>query len=358
MLIGIDLRFLNNDLYSKFVINLVTMLIKNNDENKYNLYINSPFISNENELTQIKNVSIKKVDIKNFSIKEQIKFLKILKNDKNNLMIFFNLFKPIFYKWEYFIFISSLKDIYYWDFNTSFKKYKYIFLLEKNLKNSRKIICFDENTKSELIERFNLKEESIFSNEWFFLHDKITESKEHLKIDISSKYLIQKKYLIYSGWDWIEKNIDKLIWVFSKLEEEIDLIIFWNNIAKNIPLRNLIIKYSLQNRIKFLSGIKNTEKYILYKKSIWVIFPSLYETFPFHLWEPVNYNIPIIASNLKSISNIFWEEIEYFSPISKSNMLEKINIFINTKQKKPDYESIKEKFSPENSAKTLIDIIK
>jgi hypothetical protein len=98
MLIGLDLRFINDDLYSKFVLNLVTLLIKNNGENNYNIYINSQIILNENNLSQLKNVNINEVNIKNFSIKEQTKFLKILKKDNNNLMIFFNLFKPIFYK--------------------------------------------------------------------------------------------------------------------------------------------------------------------------------------------------------------------------------------------------------------------
>ena len=358
MLIGLDLRFINDDLYSKFVLNLVTILIIKSSEHEYNLYINSQLISDENKLSKLKNVNIKKVNINNFSIKEQTSFLKILKKDNNNLMIFFNLFKPILYKWEYFIFISSLKDIYYWNFNTSFKKYKYIYLLEKNLKKSRKILCFDQNTKNELIERFNLKEETIFLIEWFFIPKEIKDNKEQLKMNVLPKFWLQKKYFIYSGWDWIEKNIDKLIWVLSKLNKEIDLLIFWDKISKNIQLRNLIIKYSLQNRIKFLSQIKEAEKYILYKQSRWVIFPSLYETFPFHLWEPLSYDIPIIASNLKSIVNVFWEKIDYFSPISKSNMLEKINNFINKKEIKKDYKYIKEKISPEKSIKTLLNIIK
>jgi hypothetical protein len=51
--------------------------------------------------------------------------------------------------------------VYYDNFDSFFKKYKYLYLLEKNLKNSKKVICLDENTKNELIERFNIKEEQI-----------------------------------------------------------------------------------------------------------------------------------------------------------------------------------------------------
>jgi hypothetical protein len=47
------------------------------------------------------------------------------------------------------------------DFNSYFEKYRYLFLMEKNLNKSRKIVCLDQNTKNELVEKFNIKEEKI-----------------------------------------------------------------------------------------------------------------------------------------------------------------------------------------------------
>jgi len=48
------------------------------------------------------------------------------------------------------------------NFSSYLEKYKYLFLMNKNLKKSNKIICLDQNTKNELIEKFDIKESSIF----------------------------------------------------------------------------------------------------------------------------------------------------------------------------------------------------
>jgi hypothetical protein len=57
--------------------------------------------------------------------------------------------------------LPSLKDIYYSNFSNYFEKYFFNYLIENNLKNSSKIICFDKNTNNELIEKFNIYEEKI-----------------------------------------------------------------------------------------------------------------------------------------------------------------------------------------------------
>ena len=354
MQIWLDLRFLKNDFYSNFVGKLVQNLIQKDIKNNYIIYINSKNLIKNSE--QIKRCEIKIIEIKNFSIKEQIHFLKILKNDKNDLMIFFNHFKPIFYRWDYYTFILNLKDIYYGIFESSLNKYKYLYLLEKNLKKSQKIICFDENTKKELIERFNLREDSILKIHWFFKN--INKNIwENFDIDIKTKYSMKNDYLIYSCWDWIEKNLEKLINIYDKIDKNTDLIILWENIAKNIFLRNKILNLWLQDRIKFISPIKETEKPLIYKQSIWVIFPSLYETFPFCLSDAIRYNTKIIISNLKSLKNIFWDSVEYFSPISKIDMIKKINNYIKNKNYSANYSEIKNNLSEEKTTNELINII-
>ena len=93
MKIGLDLRFLNTRSYSLFVIELVIELIKNTPDTKYIIYT-----KNNGEIFHAPNSQVKLVNIKNGGIQEQIKFLQILRSDKNNLMLFFDCNKPIFYK--------------------------------------------------------------------------------------------------------------------------------------------------------------------------------------------------------------------------------------------------------------------
>lgn len=363
MKIGIDLRFIKDELFSKFAVDLSESLVKKSNKNKFVIYTN-----NDLGLTNSENLEIKKVNIETWTLKEQIQFSKILKNDKNNTMIFFNHFKPIFYKWDYTTIVWWLKDIYYMNFNSYFEKYRYLFLMEKNLNNSRKIVCLDQNTKNELVEKFNIKEEKINIIKWFFPKNDLNKNdwfEEEINISIKNKYSIKNDYFIYSWWDSIEKNYEKLIPVLDRLKKEnieIDLVFLWNNVWKNLNLRSIIINYKMETNVHFLWSPNKKNKELLYKESVATIFPSFYEPFPFRLAEPIYFDTKIIASELKNIKNIFWNEISYFSPISVNSIFENIKKFLdeykNNNQKKHDYREIKNKYNIENTTDEILEIIK
>lgn len=356
MKIWLDLRFISDNTYSTFVIQLVQELVQKNPNNNYLIYTNKNL-----ELFNFQNVIIKNVGIKTFSIKEQINYLKILKKDKNNIMLFFNHYKPIFYTWVSFILLPSLKDVYYNNFSNYFKKYGFLYLLEKNLKKANKIICFDSNTNWELIEKFNINEKQITYLKWFFPNTNLSNNLAEVKINIKAKYDIKNNYFIYSGWEWVEKNYEKLIYIFERFKKEnikVDLIIMWDQISKNISLRHLILELKMQNNIHFISVIKQSEKQFFYKNALWVIFPSFYEPFPFKLNEALYFNTPIISSDLKNIKDIFWESIQYFSPISVNSIYSSIKEFIEKEDSITDYSDIKNKYKLSETVEELIEIMK
>lgn len=355
MKIWLDLRFITDDLYSTFVIELAIWVINQYKEHKFIVY------TNENlKGFNLENCIINKVWILNNSFKEQTIYNKILKNDNNSLMLFFNHHKPVFYKWDYYTLVHSLKDIYYNNYSNYFHKYFFLYLLEKNLKKSNKLICFDQNTSEELVEKFNIKEEKINLISWFFPNKELLTSIDDLKINIRTKYDIKNEFYIYSWWEWVEKNYEKLIHVFKKFKDEwtkIDLVLLWKNITKNIPLRKLILNLEMQNNIHFVSVIKQNEKILFYKSSKWVIFPSFYEPFPFRLTEPLYYKVNILASDLKNIKNIFNDTINYFSPISVNSIYESIKNDIINNKNTAHYNEIENNFSKEKTIAQILDII-
>jgi len=356
MIIGIDLRFLENNTYSHFAQDLVKELIHSQSDIQFNIYTKNPDLF---ELDN-SNFHVKCIDIDCGSFSEQTKLNKIFKTDKNTAMIFFDHHKPLMYKGEYYTILSGLKDIFYQDFQSYLAKYKYLYLLEKNLKNSKQILCFDENTKDELIERFNITESHVSILQSFFIQNGFISEDKDIALDIRSKFQIWEKYLIYSGGDGIEKNIDRLIHVLHRLHKEdnpLDLIFLGDKIGKNISLRHAIVENDLQKHVHFLDAIKPSEELMLYKQSSGVIFPSLYESFPFRLSNPLYLKTPILASKLPNIEHIFSDSITYFSPISTSSILEAVKSFIDTNPK-INYSAILEKYTIENTAKQLIDIIR
>jgi len=50
--------------------------------------------------------------------------------------------------------------------------------------------------------------------------DPNTSFIENINIDIKQKYNIRNDYFIYSGGDGIEKNVERLIYIFTKINRE------------------------------------------------------------------------------------------------------------------------------------------
>lgn len=353
MKIGLDLRFINNSLYSQFIISLISKTIRLDNQNQYIIYTNKKI----DALIQY-NDNIREVNIPNGSWQEQTQYYKILQQESYDLVIFFTYHKPLLYSRDYYIFMPSLKDIYYHNFANIFKKYLYIFHLEKSIAKAQKIIVLDQNTKNELTERFNIAERKISILPAFFLNIQDLPQK-NIPLDIKSKYSIENDFFIYSGGNGIEKNYEKLIYSIDRLKQQgiqVDLVVLWHEIAKNIPLRNLCIALWIQKNIHFLWEISHWEEYILYSQAIAALLPSLYETFPFCLSKAIEYNTPIIASNLNSIKTIFWENIAYYSPISINNITKSLQNFIIS-HKKVNYNDVLSQYNPQLSSQTFINII-
>lgn len=352
MKIWIDLRFLGADYYSDFVKNLVIKLTNIDSNNSYSVYLHE-----DNYMALPDNVTVIHTAIKIGTLAEQLQFGKILKQNDHQLMIFFNFWKPVHYKKEYFIFMPSLKSMFYQDFSSGFEKWKYLNMITHSIKSARKILVFDEISKQELWERFNISEDSIYLIPGAF-RDQV--KLDDINLDLWITWWIKNPYLIYPGWWSIEKNLERLAEVLFKIRESgknIDLVILWDNASSNVWLRNKIIEHSLQNNIFFIWNIAPRQRHLLYKQSQAMIYPSLYETFSFDLTDALHLNVPTISSNLPSIKRVLWESVSYFSPISSAAMIKNVSHFLDHK---PDanYSGILWKYTIENSAKQLLKVIK
>lgn len=354
MRIGLDLRFLENRLYDLFIYQLVSNLIKKDKQNQYTLYFSPKFSQKA-----IPGSEIKIVDFNQNNIKKNWDFWNFLKKQDQQLIIFFDHYKPLFYKKDYYVFVSSLKDVYYNNFSNIFLKYFHYYSLEKSLTHAQKILCFEETSRNELIERFNLIERKIHILPGFFPKTNTPINRNDIPLSINTKYNINNPFFIYSSGNRIEKNYEKLLWVLKKLHDDdiiVDLVFLWDDISKNIELRNTTLSLGLASQVHYLWELSPGEKEVFYKNAVAEILPSLYEPFAFSLTDAVQYKTPIIANKLETIKNIFSDSITYCSAISIHNIYITIKNY-SLQKKQADYTSVTTKYSLENTTKEIIEII-
>lgn len=353
MKIWIDLRDLKQDyLYSLFILEVVKELIKTQ---KHNVTV----YSNENLELDITNCKIELVQEKIWSIGEKYILNNKFKKEKFDLMIFFYEYKPITYKDDYILLIPSLQRLFFWPFNTFFSKYYYLKLINSNLKNAKKIICFDKQTLGDLNERFNIEEDKIEIIKWFFPLRKENIKSEVNNTDIKSKYNIKGDYIIYDSMESSIKNLDKVLLAIKKMREQwniLNLLILWEDAWKNLEFRKLILDYEISNLVFFVWEMSDKEKSSYYKQSIGFIYPNIYTTFPFELNNALIYETPIITNELDSIKDATLGELEYFNSLSNMDTLTALISFSKNK-KNINYNKILSSNSVESYVKNLQEMI-
>ncbi len=352
--IWLDLRFLDkNNYYSQFIYELMWTFIKETPEYFYRIYLDSSF----SNLTFGENTEKIYPYSKHWSIKEQTHFGKKLKKDNNDLVIFFNYKKPITFKNNYILFVPELAQFHFPSKQNIIIKHFNNILFKNSCINANKIICFDDKTKSEINDKINIPEEKINIIPPFFKEEKniYNYDIQNLPNNVKTKYNIIWEFLIYNSWVWTEKNLSRIIEVFSLINKEnkdINLVIIDNETIKSIDFRKQVITKKLTNKIFFIWNTTDFEKEFFYKNTLWIILPHLYNIFPFSLTEALKYKINILASNLNNLKNIFWYKIIYFNPNNTNDIYKKI---ISLKRKENNYNEI---YKNNNISKTIEDLIK
>lgn len=347
--IWLDLGSIKSDsAFWNFVLKMITELIEIDTKNNYTL-----FCQEQLEIQAPNFTSIKIQDTS--SLQNDLSFCNMLKQKKYNLVIFFDASRKLFYKWRHYSFLESLQELSYPSQRKKNFIDKYLFrhFLDIYIWKSEKVLCFDSRTKEELNESFDKKEEDISMIPGFFSKAPLNISgKEDLNPFMNLK---NEEYLIYEGGSGANKNLEKLIKAIKLVHREgfhIKLYIVWDELLKDIQIREYIVHNDAADLIDVLWEIDDYKKEFYYENALWVVLPSLYESFPFNITNAVFYEKKIIASNIPSLKKIFWENIEYFNPLSINQISEKL-LWIK-KQKTPDYEKIVTAFTPKTSAQRML----
>ena len=166
--------------------------------------------------------------------------------------------------------------------------------------------------------------------------------------------------MIYSGGNGIEKNTEKLLHIvhrFHKKNMSLEIVFLGEDIVKNVDLRHQVIEMGLEKSIHFISGMTPGEEQSLYQQARATIFPSLYESMAFELFDPLYHGSPLLLSNIDNISHMIGKNGHYFSAISLHSMEDAIEQFLTKKIEIPAYKSILETYSSKQTVTQFLDLI-
>lgn len=242
-----------------------------------------------------------------------------------------------------------------------FRQYYRVFTTYLSSKYSDEIISVSENTKTDLVTKFNIKPEKI--NTIYPSYGIIPIENATYK-EVNKQ--IKKKYFLFVGKYLPHKNLITLLNAFILLNsrhncKDVQLVIVGEGNKKLVSKMNYALK-DIQENIIVLGYVSNTELQVTYKNAFCFVMPSIYEGFGLPLIEAMSYNLPIICSNSSCLPEITSGKVLYHDPMDTDKlelqMLRILNDKNLVKNMTLSYKDILNKYTWVNTSKKTHKIYK
>jgi glycosyltransferase involved in cell wall biosynthesis len=205
----------------------------------------------------------------------------------------------------------------------------------KALRQASAVVVSYQHIKEDLIKYFQTPDESIhvilldMVNLWF---NRVRESAE----GGTERLEIPNNFILYPAATWPHKNHLKLVEAVGLLKSKgtiVNLICTGHLTSHYDTIKQVVIKHKLENQVYFLGVVNEVTLLKLYKSSLGVVVPTLYEAGSFPLMESLLMGIPVVCSDVTSLPETIGREEFTFNPCDENDIAVKIDLLSNS----PDF---------------------
>jgi glycosyltransferase involved in cell wall biosynthesis len=216
---------------------------------------------------------------------------------------------------------------------------------------SDKVVSISSYCKQLLIKK------NINSNKIYIINNGINNN---LEINLNFK---SENYFLYVSHFYRYKNFENLIISYSYLptniQDKFKLVFIGNpyDIDYFNEIKKLIINLKLEKKVEVYSNLKREKINDYIKKCYLFIFPSFIENCPMSLLEAMEFDKPILSSNIPPMNEFCKNLPLYFDPHNPESITKTIIEFCNNYEIIKhfyDYSLIKKKLSWENFTKKIL----
>lgn len=238
--------------------------------------------------------SVDKLTSKPTSLFASFKLLFLMTVNKADLYVLPGYIPPFFSVSNYVFTIHDLNHIDR-DENSSFlKRLFYNFVIKSGCFSARYVLTVSEFSRKRIIEWSGVSPEKVIN-----VGNGVDDSF-HLAVQ---PYLPGYSYLLCVSNRKLHKNEPRIIRAFSSanISESIKLVMTG---YPSEELSTLINEYQLSERVVFIGKVQEERLPSLYKGSLCLVFPSLYEGFGLPVVEAMACGIPVLTSNTTSLPEV------------------------------------------------------
>jgi len=243
--------------------------------------------------------------------------------------------------------------------------------IKKSCQWARKVIAVSENTKRDLMKLYKVPKEKIkviyeginpeISNIQYPISNKISNSKFQ-----NTKYeILDTKYFLFVGRLEERKNIRGIIEAFGVLKEKYNLphklVLAGKFGYGEESIKHKVSSSKFKEEIILTGYVSDEEKWEFLKNTDVFLFPSFYEGFGLPILEAQSAGVPVVTSNISSMSEVAGEGAVLVDPKDTNAIAEAVYKLISDESYKNDIiekglENVK-RFSWEKCAESVAQML-
>lgn len=362
MKILIDGRWIKQTGIGRYIYQTLEKILLLDQENEYILLIRA---EDESRIKlKAPNLFLLPVDIDWYGVKEQTQLLKVINDQKPDLVHFTNFNFPLRYRGKFVITVHDLTLLHFQNIRKNVLS-KSIYgvkdkvmrvVLSQGIKRAKAVLVPSEYVKEDIAKFYKVRRNKIVVT-----HQAAKIPYQRGKVDLK-KYGINKPFLLYVGNAYPHKNLERLIIAFgeiiTKYVLDYQLVIAGKKDDFHAALEEEVKRSGLQDRVIFMGFVEDAALAGLYKACSAYVFPSLSEGFGLPGLEAMSYGAPVISSNATCLPEVLGDGAMYFNPKSTKNMARVISQVlidskIQEKLRKKGYAQVK-KYKWESTAKLTL----
>ncbi|MFC1749339.1 glycosyltransferase family 4 protein [Pseudomonadota bacterium] len=207
--------------------------------------------------------------------------------------------------------------------------------LKKALKKVSAVFTVSENTKKDILERFDYPASKIQITPCAPAdYYSKTVSSQDIK-ETRKKHKIPSKFLLAVGTLEPRKNFGNLIKAYVNVKRsypDYKLVIVGKKGWKFKHIEETVEKYDLKNDVIFPGYLEDKEVRNLYKSAAVFVFPSLYEGFGIPPLEAMSCGCPVVSSNVASLPEVIGEAGLLIDPKNAYRMADAIMSLLESEE--------------------------